>query len=95
VFILEHYFASKSFATVREAFSNAYPDKELLNKTTVHRLVTKFLDTGSVNLGQVLIERQNSCYYCRTDLKQCISCNEFNIAICFVVLCMKGFMCSS
>jgi hypothetical protein len=27
VFILEHYFASKSFAAVREAFSNAYPDK--------------------------------------------------------------------
>jgi hypothetical protein len=25
VFLLEHYFASKSFATVRETFSNAYP----------------------------------------------------------------------
>jgi hypothetical protein len=32
-FILEHYFASKSFAAVREAFSNAYPDKEVPNKT--------------------------------------------------------------
>jgi hypothetical protein len=42
VFILEHYFASKSFAAVREAFSNAYPDKEVPNKTIVHRLVTKF-----------------------------------------------------
>jgi hypothetical protein len=41
VFILEHYFASKSFAAFREAFSNAYPDKEVLN-TTVHRLVTTF-----------------------------------------------------
>jgi hypothetical protein len=41
VFILEHYFASKSFAAVREAFSNAYPDKEVSNKT-MHRLVTKF-----------------------------------------------------
>jgi hypothetical protein len=39
VFILEHYFASKSFAAVHEAFSNAYPDKEVPNKTTVHRLV--------------------------------------------------------
>jgi hypothetical protein len=29
VFILEHYFASKSFAAVREAFSNAYPDNEV------------------------------------------------------------------
>jgi hypothetical protein len=42
VFILEHYFASKSFAAVREAFSNAYPDKEVPNKTPTHRLVTKF-----------------------------------------------------
>jgi hypothetical protein len=47
VFILEHYFASKSFAAVREAFSNAYPDTEVPNKTTIHRLVTNFLDTGS------------------------------------------------
>jgi hypothetical protein len=50
VFILEHYFASKSFAAVREAFSNVYPDKEVPNKTTIHRLVTKFRDTGSVCL---------------------------------------------
>jgi hypothetical protein len=35
VFILEHYFASKSFAAVREAFSNAYPDEEVPNKTTI------------------------------------------------------------
>jgi hypothetical protein len=47
VFILEHYFASKSCAAVREAFSNAYPDKELPNKT-IHLLVTKFRGTGSV-----------------------------------------------
>jgi hypothetical protein len=38
VFILKNYFASKSFAAVREAFSNANPDKELWNKTTIHRL---------------------------------------------------------
>jgi hypothetical protein len=50
VFVLEHYFASKSFGAVREAFSNAYPDKEVTNKTTMHRLVTKFRDTGSVCL---------------------------------------------
>jgi hypothetical protein len=42
VFILEHYFASKLFATLREAFSNAYPENEVPNKTPVHRLVTKF-----------------------------------------------------
>jgi hypothetical protein len=40
VFILEHYFASKSFAAIREVFSSAYPDKEVPNKTTIHRLVT-------------------------------------------------------
>jgi hypothetical protein len=48
VFILEHYFTSKSSAAVREAFSNAYPDKEVPNKITIHRLVTKFRNTGSV-----------------------------------------------
>jgi hypothetical protein len=73
VLILEHYFTSKSFAAVREAFSNAYPDKELLNKTTIHRLVTRFRNTGSVYLWQVLIERQNSWNYGCTDFKQCIS----------------------
>jgi hypothetical protein len=36
VFILEQYFASKSSAAVREAFSNAYPDKEVPNETTIH-----------------------------------------------------------
>jgi hypothetical protein len=49
VFILEHYFASKSFAAVPEAFSNVYPDKEVPNKTTIHKLVT-FRGTGSVYL---------------------------------------------
>jgi hypothetical protein len=101
VFILEHYFASKSFTSVREAFRNAYPDKEVSNKTTVHRLGTKFRGTGSVCLWQVRIDRQNSWNYDRTNFKQCISCNkgiwlqEFNIAIGFVVLCVKMFMCSS
>jgi hypothetical protein len=47
VFILEHYFASKLFAAAREAFSS---DKEVLNKTTIRRLVTTFRETGSVCL---------------------------------------------
>jgi hypothetical protein len=29
-------------ASVRKAFSNAYPDREVQNKTTIHRLVSKF-----------------------------------------------------
>jgi hypothetical protein len=41
VFILEHYFASKSFTAVREAFSNVFADKEVPSKTRTHRLVTK------------------------------------------------------
>jgi hypothetical protein len=52
VFISEHYFASKSFAVVREAFGNAYPDREVPNKTTMHKLVTKFRDTGSVHVSR-------------------------------------------
>jgi hypothetical protein len=48
VFVLEHCFASKSFAAVREAFSNAYTDKGVPNKTTVHRLLAKVWGTGSV-----------------------------------------------
>jgi hypothetical protein len=35
-FVLEHYFASKSFAAFCEVFSSAYPDKEVMNETTVH-----------------------------------------------------------
>jgi hypothetical protein len=48
VFILEHYFASKSFDAACEAFSNAYHEEEVPNKTTIHRLVTKYRHTGSV-----------------------------------------------
>jgi hypothetical protein len=55
VFILEHYFASKSFAVVREAFSNVYRDKKVPNKTSIHRLVTTYRNTGRVCLWQVLV----------------------------------------
>jgi hypothetical protein len=57
VFILAHYFAYKSFAAVREAFNNAYPDKEVPFKTTIYRMVTAFWKTGSVCLRQVLSKR--------------------------------------
>jgi hypothetical protein len=50
VFILENFLVLKSFASVREAFSNAYPDKKVPNKTTIHRLVTKFRDTDSIRI---------------------------------------------
>jgi hypothetical protein len=99
VFILEHYFTLKSFAAVCEAFISAYPDKEVPNKTTVHRLVTTFRDIGRVCLGQVLIERQ-SWNNGRTDFKQCISCNngirlqEFNITVGFFVLWSRDTLVS-
>jgi hypothetical protein len=38
------YFAFKSSAAFREAFSNAYPDKKLPSRMTMHRLVTRFWD---------------------------------------------------
>jgi hypothetical protein len=56
VFTLEHYFASKLFFAVRDTFNNAYRDNEVHNKTTIHGLVTKSRDPGSVCLCQVLKE---------------------------------------
>jgi hypothetical protein len=47
MFILENYFASKLFATVREVFSKAHPDEQVPNKAII-RLVTQFRSTGSV-----------------------------------------------
>jgi hypothetical protein len=43
VFILEHYFTSKSFAAVRGAFKSAYPDKEVPNTTAIHKTGNKIL----------------------------------------------------
>lgn len=40
-FVLEHYFAWKSFANVQE-FSSAYPGKEILNKTRARWLELHF-----------------------------------------------------
>jgi hypothetical protein len=47
VFIPEHYFGTKSFAALRQAFSNAFPDNRMPNKSTGHGLVKKIRDTGS------------------------------------------------
>jgi hypothetical protein len=48
VFIQEHYITSELFTAVRDAFRNAYNDNRVPNKTTIHRLVTKFRDRRSV-----------------------------------------------
>jgi hypothetical protein len=44
VFILKHYFGLLLFVAVHEAFSNAYPNKEVPNKT-ICQLLTNFWDT--------------------------------------------------
>jgi hypothetical protein len=40
---------SKSFSAIHEAFSNAFNDKKVPNKTRM-QLVTTFLETGTVCL---------------------------------------------
>jgi hypothetical protein len=37
--MLEHYFASESFYALRDAFSSAYPDTEVMKNTALHQLV--------------------------------------------------------
>jgi hypothetical protein len=46
VFIVKYYFIWKQFPVVREAFSNAFPDKEVPNKTTIRRLAEIKLDNN-------------------------------------------------
>lgn len=48
MFILANYFASKSFAAVREAFSNAYLEKEAPNKTRILMSHVSFAYTSIV-----------------------------------------------
>jgi hypothetical protein len=58
VFILEHYFTSKSFIAAREAFGNACPDKEVLNKKLVTNLGTQevFVCVTSAHRAKKIIE---------------------------------------
>jgi hypothetical protein len=42
VFILKYYFTSNLLAAVHKAFSSVHLDKEIVNKTAIRRLVTKF-----------------------------------------------------
>jgi hypothetical protein len=82
LFILEYYFALKSFAAVPVTFSNAYPDKEVPNKTTMHQLVTTFLCDKCLS----------------SDFKQCIRCNNgvwLQESILSLVSSFCAWMCSS
>jgi hypothetical protein len=98
VFILEHYIALNSFSATSEAFSNAYHDKEVSNKTPIGNNISghrKCLSVTSVHRAT----KQLTLWQRR--FKQCIGYNdgiglqEFNIAIGFDVLCVKELMCSS
>jgi transposase len=47
VFILEHYFSTRSYAECQNAFRNSFPDSVVPNKSTIKRLVERFRETGS------------------------------------------------
>jgi hypothetical protein len=48
VFILEHYFPTRSHAECQNAFRNSFPDSVVQNKSTIQRLVKFFRETGSI-----------------------------------------------
>jgi transposase len=47
VFILEHYFSTRSYAECQNAFRNSFPDSTVPNKSTIQRFVERFRETGS------------------------------------------------
>jgi hypothetical protein len=49
VFILEHYFSTRSCAECQNAFRNSFPDSVVPNKSTIQRLVERFLETESID----------------------------------------------
>jgi transposase len=48
VFILEHNFSTRSYEECQNAFRNSFPDSVVPNKSTIQRLVERFLETGSI-----------------------------------------------
>jgi hypothetical protein len=48
VFILEHYFSTRSYAECQNAFRNYFPDTLVPNKSTIQRLVERFRETGRI-----------------------------------------------
>jgi transposase len=47
VFILEHYFSTRSYAECQNEIINSFPDSVVPNKSTIQRLVESFRETGS------------------------------------------------
>jgi hypothetical protein len=48
VFIIEHYFSTRSYAECGNAFINSFRDSVVPNKSTIQRLVERFRETGSI-----------------------------------------------
>jgi hypothetical protein len=48
VFILEHYFSTRSYGDCQNAFRNSFPDSVVPNKSTIQRLVERSHETGSI-----------------------------------------------
>jgi hypothetical protein len=61
MFLPERYFASKPFSAVREAFRNAYPDREIQNKTTLMSPVSLQILFFLISLIDVLMA-VGDCY---------------------------------
>lgn len=91
VFILERYFASKLFAALRGAFNNLYPNKNVPNKTRIHRLVKKNFGTPDVF---VTIAEITAVPISVSVSDNRIRLQDSNTASVFVVVCAKAFIYS-
>jgi hypothetical protein len=49
VFVIEHYFSTRSYAEYQNAFRNSLPDSVVPNKSTIQRLIERFRETGSIS----------------------------------------------
>jgi transposase len=47
VFILEHYFSTRSYTEYQNEFRNSFPDSAMPNKSTIQRFVDRFRETWS------------------------------------------------
>jgi transposase len=47
VFILEHYFSTRSYAECQNEIRNSFPDPVVPSKSTIQRLVERFYETES------------------------------------------------
>jgi hypothetical protein len=84
VFILEHNFAPKSFAAVREVFSKAYPEKQVPNKTSIRRLATKFREGKKCSSVSDKIAPCNSSHF----EQQCFQLQQQDTAA--IIQCSYG-----